>query len=584
MVVAIIAGRDLGDLEGAGAAPLHRDRRRARRCRSCSCWSRCSSSISPSARSGRRAAGRTRCRWRSCPGANRGTVDDPAAGQAPRRRPAVRRARLPAVGGPGVRRAAPLRRHRPPRRRRLPAAGLPARPGPRRLPRPPAPGRDGHGGYAPRFLRYPAGSERAQRRVRRAAQGRACRADRDGQFRGYQVDKTDSPGRRHPAGARRLPAPDARASCSSSASLGAVVLLGFLSLAVILAQVVALVLLGVRAGRAGDRDLPARRARLLPQLARQARDRGLHQGAVLAGDRDRRRGRRRARPVDRRRSGSCSPSALQAIFFWAIFLYRKQITARLVAATTGGRLRRTDAAHDRRAARRRHRHAPVRRARRHARPRRTRRRRAVRRARSPAATRHATSNDAPRRATSSTTDGPASQRRPTRRRRANGDRHARLTSPARNGRAATLDRRARSVRKAARARQRLGRAVSVAAESRRPVEPRVAPRDAASPSSASCRRARARGRHAPRPRAARAPAQGRRRREDRAVIDRLRALLNRPLRDGDRARLFVAAVAVILAGAGALALLDGPAAAGRSRAHSPSRSRRGRAARRASRR
>ncbi len=42
------------------------------------------------------------------------------------------------------------------------------------------------------------------------------------------------------------------------------------------------------------------------------------------------------------------------------------------------------------------------------------------------------------------------------------------------------------------------------------------------------------------------------------MIDRLRAFLNRPLRDADRRRLFVAAVAVILAGAGALALLDGP--------------------------
>ena len=40
------------------------------------------------------------------------------------------------------------------------------------------------------------------------------------------------------------------------------------------------------------------------------------------------------------------------------------------------------------------------------------------------------------------------------------------------------------------------------------------------------------------------------------MIDRLRAFLNRPLRDTERRRLFVAAVAVILAGAGALALLD----------------------------
>ena len=38
---------------------------------------------------------------------------------------------------------------------------------------------------------------------------------------------------------------------------------------------------------------------------------------------------------------------------------------------------------------------------------------------------------------------------------------------------------------------------------------------------------------------------------ERVVIDRLRAFLNRPLPDTERRRLFVAAIAVILAGAGA---------------------------------
>ena len=42
------------------------------------------------------------------------------------------------------------------------------------------------------------------------------------------------------------------------------------------------------------------------------------------------------------------------------------------------------------------------------------------------------------------------------------------------------------------------------------------------------------------------------------MIDRLRAFLNRPLGDAERRRLFVAAVAVILAGAGALALVARP--------------------------
>jgi hypothetical protein len=44
------------------------------------------------------------------------------------------------------------------------------------------------------------------------------------------------------------------------------------------------------------------------------------------------------------------------------------------------------------------------------------------------------------------------------------------------------------------------------------------------------------------------------------VIDRLRVFLNRPLRDGERGRLFVVALTVILAGAGSFALLDRPAA------------------------
>ena len=42
------------------------------------------------------------------------------------------------------------------------------------------------------------------------------------------------------------------------------------------------------------------------------------------------------------------------------------------------------------------------------------------------------------------------------------------------------------------------------------------------------------------------------------MIDRLRLWLNRPLRDGDRTRLFLAAVATILAGAGVLTFLDAP--------------------------
>jgi hypothetical protein len=51
------------------------------------------------------------------------------------------------------------------------------------------------------------------------------------------------------------------------------------------------------------------------------------------------------------------------------------------------------------------------------------------------------------------------------------------------------------------------------------------------------------------------------------VIDHLRVFLNRPLRDGERRRLFVVALTVILAGAGSLALLDRPAPRPQRAAH-----------------
>jgi len=48
------------------------------------------------------------------------------------------------------------------------------------------------------------------------------------------------------------------------------------------------------------------------------------------------------------------------------------------------------------------------------------------------------------------------------------------------------------------------------------------------------------------------------------VLDRLRQLWNRPLRDGDRPRLFVTAVALIAAAAAVLTQLDGPSPAPRA--------------------
>ena len=201
-----------------------------------------------------------------------------------------------------------------------------------------------------------------------------CPADgRDGQFGGYAVDKTDAPAvdiQQEDGSYQRL----TLAVVFFVGALGAVVLLGFLSLAVILAQVVALVLLGFAPGGAGDRDLPRRRPRLLSQLAGQARHRGLHQGAVLAGDRDRRRGLRRASGLDR---VARVPVLLRA----ADGLLLGDLPVSQADHRPAGRrhhrrrLRRTDATDDRGPARRRRRHSPVRGARRDARPRRTRRHR-----------------------------------------------------------------------------------------------------------------------------------------------------------------------------------------------------------------
>ena len=94
----------------------------------------------------------------------------------------------------------------------------------------------------------------------------------------------------------------------------------------ILAQVVALVLLGFAPVALVIGIFPGAGHDVLPQLAGQARDRGLHQGALLAGDRDRRRGVGRAGGATDS-LGFLFAFGLQTIFFWAIFLYRKQITA-----------------------------------------------------------------------------------------------------------------------------------------------------------------------------------------------------------------------------------------------------------------
>jgi hypothetical protein len=193
------------------------------------------------------------------------------------------------------------------------------------------PGRDGHGGYAPRFLRQPAGSDERDAEYDVLRKGELPEDDR--QFAGYRVDKADSPAVdiQQAGGAfQRLTV----AVVLFLGTLGAVALLGFLSLAVILAQIVALVLLGFApvalvigifpgAGHAFFRGW-------LAKLATAVFIKALYSlviaivvavSAALASATD--------------SLGFLLAFGLQAVFFWAIFLYRKQISARLVAATTG---------------------------------------------------------------------------------------------------------------------------------------------------------------------------------------------------------------------------------------------------------
>jgi hypothetical protein len=194
-------------------------------------------------------------------------------------------------------------------------------------------GRDGHGGYAERFLRQPAGSERRDKEYDVLRDGELPFPS-SSQFAGYQVDKADSPAvdiQQQGGAFQRL----TLAVVVLVGSLGAVALLGFLSLAVILAQVVALVLLGFAPvalvvgifpgfGHAFFRSW-------LAKLATAVFIKALYSlvlaiivavSAALAGATD--------------SLGFLFAFGLQTIFFWAIFLYRKQISARLLAATTGG--------------------------------------------------------------------------------------------------------------------------------------------------------------------------------------------------------------------------------------------------------
>ncbi len=222
------------------------------------------------------------------------------------------------------------------------------------------PDRAGHGGYADRYLRQPAGSEERKAEYDALRKGEAPPFDR--QFAGYRVDKTDSPAVdiQQAGGAyQRL----TFAVIVFLGALGAIALLGFLALAVILAQVVALVLLGFAPGRAHHRDLPGRRARVLPQLADQAGHGGVHQGAVLAGDRDRGGRVGGAGCVHRLARVPVRVRAADAVLLGDLPVPQADHRP----AGVGHHRRRrgaADAAHDGRATRRAHRRAAVQRARR----------------------------------------------------------------------------------------------------------------------------------------------------------------------------------------------------------------------------
>jgi hypothetical protein len=193
-------------------------------------------------------------------------------------------------------------------------------------------GRDGHGGYAPRYLAQRPGSEERKAEYDALREGQVPLLNAE-QFRGYEVDKADAPAvdAQQAGGAyQRL----TFATLVLAGALGAVLLLGFLSLAVILAQVVALVLLGFApvaliigifpgAGHAFFRSW-------LSKLATAIFIKVLYSlviAIVVAVS--------SALTASTGSLGFLFTFGLQTIFFWAIFVYRKQITNRLVSATTG---------------------------------------------------------------------------------------------------------------------------------------------------------------------------------------------------------------------------------------------------------
>ena len=154
------------------------------------------------------------------------------------------------------------------------------------------------------------------------------------QFAGYEVDKADAPA----VDIQQAGGAFQRLTFSVVVflgALGAVVLLGTLSLAVILAQVVALVLLGFAPVALVIGIFPGAGHDVfrgwLTKLATAVFIKALYSlviALVVAVS--------AALTAATGSLGFLFAFGLQTLFFWALFVYRKQITARLVSATTGG--------------------------------------------------------------------------------------------------------------------------------------------------------------------------------------------------------------------------------------------------------
>ena len=193
------------------------------------------------------------------------------------------------------------------------------------------PGRDGYGGYAPRYLRQAPGSEERKAEYDALREGEAPSSD--AQFDGYRVDKADAPA----VDAQQAGGAFQRLTFSAVVflgALGAVALLGFLSLAVMLAQVVALVLLGFAPVALIIEIFPGAGHEFfrgwLAKLATAVFIKALYSlviAIVVAVS--------AALTAATGSLGFLFAFGLQTLFFWAIFVYRKQITNRLVSATTG---------------------------------------------------------------------------------------------------------------------------------------------------------------------------------------------------------------------------------------------------------